>query len=105
MKSNKIDSFGDRQSASAAAKEALLKRFRAQPAPDSPIVQERLAAQKAIAEAREARAAERNAIRAAEAAKLAAEAKARAAEEAARIAQEKAQAAALEREQKAQRDA
>src|ERR1700727_2587433 len=91
MKPNKIDSFGDRQTASAAAKEALLKRFRAQPAPDSPEVQERLAAQKAIAEAREARPAERNAIRAAEAA--------------ARIAQEKAQAAALEREQKAQRDA
>jgi len=105
MKAPKHDKFDERLTAAANAKAALLAKFRARPAPDSPAMRERQEQLKAISAAREARNAERWAARAAEAAKLAAEEKARAAEEAARIAQEKAAAAALEREQKLARDA
>lgn len=57
-----------------------MEKFRNLPKPDSPAVLERGAAQRAVAEAREARSADRTAARATEAARLAAEAAARAAE-------------------------
>ena len=105
MKSSRRDTFDERLNTAADAKAALLAKFRARPAPDSPEALERQAELQAIADAREARNAERWAARAAEAAKQAAEEKARAAEEAERVAQEKARAAAEAREQKAARDA
>ncbi len=73
MKAQKFDSFSDRQKKAAEAKQTLIERFRAMPGPDDPVVQARMAAQVAQAEARAARAAEREAIRAAEAAKRAEE--------------------------------
>ena len=105
MKPFKHDKFSERLNTAADAKAALLAKFRARPAPDSPEALERQAELQAIANAREARNAERWAARAAEAARQAAEEKARAAEEAARAAQEKARAAAEAQEQKAARDA
>ena len=95
---NKIDDFNDRRAAAAEARQAALRKFQARPSPDSPEVRERMAAQKLLAEAREARQAERKAERAAEAARALAAERARLAEEAAR-------AAALLAEQKAARDA
>ena len=56
---NKFDNFGDRLTSAANARKAALEKFRAQPGPDDPAVQERMAAQKAIADARAARMAER----------------------------------------------
>jgi Family of unknown function (DUF6481) len=105
MKPFRHDKFSERLTTAADAKAALLEKFRARPAPDSPEALARQAELQAIADAREARNAERWAARAAEAAKQAAEEKARAAEEAARAAQEKARAAAMAQEQKAARDA
>jgi Family of unknown function (DUF6481) len=105
MKAPKHDRFNERLTTAADAKASLLAKFRARPAADSPAVLERQAAQKAINDAREARAAERWAARAAEAAKLAAEEKARVAEETARIAEQTARAKADAAEQKAARDA
>jgi type IV secretory pathway VirB10-like protein len=70
------DTFDKRREAAAKAKEELLARFRAAaPKPDDPEVQRRLAEQKAVAEAREARAAQRRAEKQAalEAARRAAE--------------------------------
>jgi len=105
----KEKTFTDRLSTSNDAKRAMLAKFRAQPKLDDPAVQERLAAQVALAKAREARIAERKAQREAE--RLAHEA------EVARLAEEKAVADAAERraegdraiamlaEQKALRDA
>ncbi len=49
--------FTDRQSTSAAAKKALLEKFKAKPAADDPAVLARAAERRAIAEAREVRAA------------------------------------------------
>ncbi len=97
--------FDDRISAAAAAKQALLERFRARPAADDPAEIARQAALKAIADARDARAAERKAAKDAEIARLAAEEAARkvAAELAAKEA--RARAAAQEAERKAARDA
>ena len=69
--------FDDRLSAAAAAKQALLERFRARPQPDDPAEIARQAALKAIADARDARAAERKAAKDAEAARLATEQAAR----------------------------
>ena len=105
--------FDDRLSAAAAAKQALLERFRSRPAPGDPAWEEQQAALKVVADAREARLAERKATKDAEAARISAEAAAKAAAElAARKAQEqasvaetKARAAALEAERKAARDA
>src|SRR4051794_7013772 len=105
MKAPKHDNFDDRLTSAADARKAALKRFLARPGPDSPIVLERQAAQKAISDARDARIAERNAARAAEAARLAIEQKARDAEAAARAAAEAAEAKKLAAEQKAARDA
>jgi hypothetical protein len=97
--------FDDRLSAAAAAKQALLERFRARPAPDDPTEIERQAALKAIADAREARAAERKAAKDAEIARLAAEEAARKAQEQAAALEAKKRAAADEAERKAARDA
>ncbi|HBK05609.1 MAG TPA: hypothetical protein DDZ81_07060 [Acetobacteraceae bacterium] len=97
--------FDDRISAAAAAKQALLERFRARPSPDDPAEIERQAALKAIADARDARAAERRAAKEAEAQRLAAEAAARKAAELAAAQEAKRQAALLEAERKAARDA
>lgn len=97
--------FDDRISAAAAAKQALLERFRARPSPDDPAEIERQAALKAIADARDLRAAERRAAKEAELQRLAAEAAARKAAELAAAQEAKRQAALLEAERKAARDA
>ena len=62
----------DRQSAAAAAKKALLEKFRT--AAQDPSLAEKEAARRAVAEAREKRNAEREAVRKAREAELAAEA-------------------------------
>src|SRR5580693_6076617 len=84
--------FDDRISAAAAAKQALLERFRARPPADDPAEIARQAALKAIADARDARAAERRAAKEAELARIAAEeaAKKAAAEQAAKEARARA---------------
>ncbi len=108
----KGNKFGERQTASAEAKRAILAKFQSRPAADDPEVQARAAERKAIAEAREARMAERRLEREAEAARQAAEREAALAAEALRRKEEEAAAAdALRREallkleQKAARDA
>jgi membrane protein involved in colicin uptake len=73
-------SFTDRQANSAAAKQALLERFKARPGPDDPIMQQRRAERQAIADARAVRDAEKAAARV-EAERLAAIEAARLAEE------------------------
>jgi hypothetical protein len=97
--------FDDRISAAAAAKEALLERFRARPTTDDPAWIAQQAALKAIADARDVRNAERKALKEAEAARLAAELEARRRAEIAEAAAAKVRAAELERERKAARDA
>jgi hypothetical protein len=97
--------FDDRISAAAAAKQALLERFRARPSPDDPAEIERQASLKAIADARDVRAAERRAAKEAELQRLAAEAAARKAAELAAAQEAKRQAALQEAERKAARDA
>ena len=97
--------FGDRLSAAAAAKKAMLERFHAMPGPDDPAVKEQQAARKAVSEAREIRIAERKAAREAEAQRQAAEQAAREAEERRLAAEAAAQAVALEAQRKAARDA
>ena len=105
MQSNKIDNFNKRQSSSAAAKAALLEKFRARPPADDPAVRERQAALAATAAAREARNAERKAAKEAELARIAAEKKAAEIEKARLAAEERKQAAILAAQQKAARDA
>ncbi|HEY0184908.1 MAG TPA: DUF6481 family protein [Rhodopila sp.] len=97
--------FDDRLSAAAAAKQALLERFRSRPAVGDPAWIEQQAALKAISDAREARAAERKAAKEAEAARAAAEQAERKKAEQAAAAEAKARALALEAERKAIRDA
>lgn len=97
--------FDDRLSAAAAAKQALLERFRARPSPDDPAEIERQAALKAISDARDARAAERKAAKEAEAARVAAELAAKRKQEQIVAAEAKARAAAEEAARKAARDA
>src|ERR671917_1831762 len=98
MSAYKNDNFVERLAAAANARKATLEKFRARPGPDDPAVLERQAAQKAIAEAREARIAERKAAREAEAVRQAAEEAARAAEQHARAVEQAArQAEAAER--------
>ena len=80
------DSIADRLKNSAAAKRAMLEKFRAQPKLDDPVVQERMKRQVEVARAREARIAERAAAR--EAARVAHEAEVK------RLAEEKAAAEA-----------
>ena len=114
MKSNayKNDSFSNRLTSAANAKNALLERFRARPGPDDPAVVARRAEQAAIEAAREIRVAERKAAREAEAARLAAEQvaleearKAQDVELLARKAEEAARAEQRAAEAKAARDA
>jgi hypothetical protein len=97
--------FDDRLSAAAAAKQALLERFRARPSPDDPAEIARQAALKAVSDARDVRIAERKAAKEAEAARLAAEEAARRVQAQAAAAEAKVRAAAAEAERKAARDA
>jgi hypothetical protein len=97
--------FDDRLSAAAAAKQALLERFRARPSAGDPAWVEQQAALKAIADARDVRAAERRAAKEAEAARVAAELAARVTAEKIAAAEAKVRAAAIEAERKAARDA
>jgi hypothetical protein len=97
--------FDDRISAAAAAKQALLERYRARPAADDPAVVAQQAALKAIADARDLRTAERKAAKEAEAARVAAEQAARRTQEQIAAAEGKARQLALEAERKAARDA
>jgi Family of unknown function (DUF6481) len=97
--------FDDRLSAAAAAKQALLERFRARPSPDDPAEIARQAALKAISDARDVRIAERKAAKEAEAARLAAEEAARRVQVQIAAAEAKVRAAAAEAERKAARDA
>ena len=97
--------FDDRLSAAAAAKQALLERFRSRPTAGDPAWIEQQAALKAIADARDARAAERKAAKEAEAARLAAEEAERRAQAQAAAAEARKRAAADEAERKAARDA
>jgi hypothetical protein len=64
LKKPNDSSFTDRQSSSAAAKKALLERFKARPGPDDPIMQQRRAEREAVSAARAARDAEKAAARA-----------------------------------------
>jgi hypothetical protein len=103
--------FSDRASASAAAKQALLEKFKQRPAPDDPAMLALAAERRAIAEAREVRAAERRAAKEAEAARLREEERLREIErkaaeaEAQRLAvQERARQLQLLADQKAERD-
>lgn len=123
MSAFKHQSAGDRITAAANAKKAMLDKFKAKPPPDDPAVMERQAAQRAVVEARDARAAERRAIRDAELARLAAEKAALEAERERQVVEQaaylarkandaaqaqadyKARALALAAEQKAARDA
>jgi hypothetical protein len=105
----KEKTFADRLSTQAAAKRAMLEKFKSRPKLDDPAVQARLAEQVARAKARDERIAEKKAEK--EAARIAAEIEAKRLEEE-RIAAEKEarriegeQALALLAEQKAQRDA
>ena len=97
--------FDDRISAAAAAKQALLERFRARPSPGDPTEIARQDALKAISDARDARAAERKAAKEAEAARIAAEAAAKRAQDQIAAAEARARVAAEEAERKAARDA
>jgi hypothetical protein len=105
--------FGERLTAAATAKQAVLERFRAKTAGSDPDFLKKQAERLAVAQAREARLAERKAAREAqEAAELAARQAREAAEKAEREereARERAEAsawkAALEEEKKKERDA
>ena len=108
----KDNMFNERQNASAKAKQALLEKFKAKPAPDDPAVLARAAERRAISDAREIRAAERRTIREAESARQAAEqaareleAQARAAEEARQAIEQAARDLQRKAEQQAARDA
>src|ERR1700759_315607 len=96
--------FDDRISAAAAAKQALLERFRARPSADDPSEIARQAALKAIADARDARAAERRAAKEAELARIAAEEAARKAAEQEAARQARIRAMEEEAARKAERD-
>ena len=50
MQGTKHGDFNSRREAADRARQAMIERFRAQPRPDDPVVQERLAAQRAVAE-------------------------------------------------------
>ena len=100
----KYPDLQERQKTAAAAKKAMLEKFKA--ASNDPAIAEREAARVAINEARLARAAEREAAKKAREAELAAQAKREAEEAAARAeAEERDRADALAAEQKAERDA
>lgn len=87
----------DRLDTQAAARKAMLERFRARPPVDDPDVLARQAERKAVAEARDTRRAERAAVKKADEEKIAAE----------KLAREMAELERLEREasERAQRQA
>jgi Family of unknown function (DUF6481) len=104
--------LNDRLATAAAAKKAMLERFKAQPGPEHPVTQARQAALKAVSDARNVRSAERTAAKEAEVARQVLERATMAADQAAREAEEQrladeasARAVALEAERKAARDA
>lgn len=108
MSGFKGNKFTDRAEAAAAAKKAMLEKFRAKPASDDPAVLARAAERKAIAEARDVRAEERRKFREIEEARRIVEDQARLAELAAQAeaeAQRKVEQAARDEEIKAQRKA
>jgi hypothetical protein len=97
--------FDDRLSTAAAAKQALLERFRARPGAGDPARVEQQAALKAVADARDLRTAERKAAKDAEAARVAAEQAAKRTQEQLAAAEAKVRAVAMDAERKAARDA
>ncbi len=108
----KGSTFNDRRDEAAAAKRALVERFKARPPADDPAVLARAAERKAIADARDKRAAERAVIKAEqdEQRKAQERAMAEAAEQArleaeARLADQAARDEAIRAERKAARDA
>lgn len=105
MSGFKEPKFADRQKAAQEARQKVLEKFRAQPAPDDPEVIKRREEREAIAARREQSRLEREAAKAEEK-RLAEEA---AAADAARIVREEQEAAARllaeEADQKAKRDA
>jgi hypothetical protein len=112
MNPQKNDTFNDRLTTAAKAKEAMLERFRARPGPNDPTLLKEQAARKAVSDARDARNAARRAEREAEAARMAVEKAAQveaqkllAAQQAAEAEAAARRAAALPAEQKAARDA
>jgi hypothetical protein len=112
MRPPKSDSFNDRLTAAAKAKEAMLERFRARPGPDDPALLQQQAERKAISEARDARHAARKILREEEAARLTAEKAAEAEKQKALLSQQAAEAEAAAKRaaelpalQKAARDA
>ena len=112
MSGYKEGKFSDRAATAAAAKKALIEKFKAKPAPDDPAVLARQAERKAIAEARDIRAAERKVAKEAEAARKLAEDQERLAElarqaeaEAARIAEAARRDEEIKAQRKAERDA
>lgn len=66
MPASKHDTFADRQSTAAAAKQALLEKFKSRPAEDDPAEIARRAERTRIAGARAARLAEKEALKKAE---------------------------------------
>ena len=108
----KGSTFTDRRDEAAAAKRALIERFKARPAADDPAVVARAAERKAVAEARDARTVERNKRKEEQDLQRQAElrtqqeAEARAADEAvAKAVEQTARDEAIRAERKAQRDA
>jgi hypothetical protein len=105
------DSFNDRREAAQKARQTLLEKFQARPAPDDPAVLARAEERRRILEARQTREAERAKLKAEEEARIAAEQARLKAEEEARVAEQKRLAAlkaqeeaALRAAQKAARD-
>jgi hypothetical protein len=109
MAAFKGSTFKDRAEAAAEAKKALLEAFKKRPPADDPEFQARLAARRAVIEAREQRTAERQRLKEEEEARNKAESEARKlaeAEEAARRAAEaEARDEQIRSERKAARDA
>jgi hypothetical protein len=99
MERLKYNHFDDRRKNAATARQAMFDKFSTRPPADDPAVQERLAAQKALANERDVRRANRKAMLAAEAERAAKEAARVLSETMALKAQEAAEAAALAQEQ------
>ncbi len=112
MSGYKEGKFSDRAATAAAAKKALIEKFKAKPAADDPAVLARQAERMAIAEARDARAGERKVAKEAEAARKLAEDQARNEEvrlqaeaEVARLAEQARRDEEIKAQRKAERDA
>lgn len=112
MSGYKEGKFSDRAATAAAAKKALVEKFKAKPPADDPAVLARQAERKAIAEARDVRAGERKVAKEAEAARRFAEDQERLAElarlaeaEVARLAEVARRDEEIKAQRKAERDA